>query len=140
FYVPDTWQCDVASGATTAYYSATDTSNVNVMAFTLENSDSDVSEWWSSYTEDFKKVYEDFEVISETESVLDGAAATKFVFTGALTHDGAKEVYKFMQIAAVHRNTLSAPEVYVITYTSSPDSYDSHIDEVEKMIANFKFN
>ena len=95
---------------------------------------------------DFKNVYKDFELISEEETVLDGAAATKFVFTGSLVHEnengGAedKETFKFMQVAAVKSKTLSAPEVYVITYTSSPEVYDDHIEEVGKMIDEFRFN
>ncbi len=146
FYVPTTWQADVASGATTAYYSLTDTSSVSVMVFTLENSDSDVSDWWKSFLSDFKNVYNDFELISEEEAVLDGAAAAKFVFTGSLVHkdekSGAedKETFKFMQVAAVKTKKLSSPEVYVITYTSSPEVYDDHIEEVTKMVDEFRFN
>ena len=146
FYVPTSWQCDVASGATTAYYSITDTSSVSVMVFTLENSDSDASDWWKSFEADFKNVYTDFELISEEEAVLDGAPASRFVFSGALVHkdeksgEETKDVFKFMQVAAVKTKKLSAPEVYVVTYTSSPEVYDSHIEEVNKMVEEFRFN
>ena len=147
FYVPTTWQADVASGATIAHYSMTDTSSISVMVFTLENSDSNVYDWWKSFLSDFNNVYEDFELISEDkEATLDGAPASKFVFKGALTHKDDetgkeyKEVFKFMQVAAVKSKALSAPEVYVITYTSSPEVYDDHIEEVNKMVEEFKFN
>lgn len=140
FYVPETWQCDVASGATSAYYSNSDTSSVNVMTFSLGYSDASVSDWWSSFEADFKKVYEDFEVISREETTLDGEAAEKVVFKGSLTHDEEKVEFKFMQISAIKRKMLSSPEVYVITYTSSPEIYDNHLSEVDKMIENFKFN
>ena len=141
FYVPDSWQCDVASGATTAYCSATDTSNVSVMTFTLEHSDSDVAEWWKSFKEDFNNTYEDFEVETEDgeDLKLDGKDAKKWVFSGALTHGDQKDEYKFMQVAAVNTSALSMPEVYVITYTSSPEIFDSHLDQVKLMIDNFKF-
>ena len=147
FYVPTTWQNDVASGSTIAHYSMTDTSSISVMVFTLENSDSDVYDWWKSFLADFNNVYTDFELISEDgEATLDGAPAAKFVFSGALVHKDEKsgtetrETFKFMQTAAVRKKALSAPEVYVITYTSSPEVYDSHIEEVNKMIEEFRFN
>ncbi len=147
FYVPTTWQCDVSSGATMAHYSMTDTSSISVMVFTLENSDSDVSDWWKSFLSDFNNVYTDFELISEDdEAVIDEAPASKFVFKGTLVHKDeksgseTKETFQFLQAAAVRKKALSAPEVYVITYTSSPEVYDSHIEEVNKMIEEFRFN
>ena len=141
FYVPSTWQCDVASGATTAYYSNSDTSSVSVMTFALENSDADAADWWSGFEADFKNVYDDFEIESREDVKLDGVDGAKVVFTGALTHDGEDKVtFKFMQVAAVRKKTLSAPEVYVVTYTSSPEVYDNHLEEVQKMLDNFKCN
>ena len=86
------------------------------------------------------------EVSDIFNAVLDGAAATKFVFTGSLVHKDEKngtedkETFKFMQVAAMRTKTLSAPEVYVITYTSSPEVYDDHIEEVNKMVEEFRFN
>ena len=140
FYVPETWQCDVASGASTAYYSNSDTSSVSVMTFTLENSDASVSDWWSSFEGDFKMVYEDFEVISREAVTLDGMEAEKVVFVGTLKHGEEAITFKFMQVASVRRKTLSSPEAYVFTYTSSPEIYDSHLSDVQRMIDEFKFN
>jgi len=144
-YVPNSWQADVAAGATTAYYSSTDTSSVSVMVFTLNDVSMSAKDWWNSYRADYEEVYKDFEVISEEETVLDGVAAMKFVFTGALTHtenDGSgaeKDEFKFMQVAAIKSKPLSSPEIYVFTYTSSPAQYDSHLTDVENMLAYFKF-
>ena len=85
FFVPSTWQSDVKSGATTAYYSITDTSSVSVMVFSMEHSDDDVSTWWKSFLLDFNNVYEDFELVSEEEYELDGEAAERYVFLGTLS-------------------------------------------------------
>jgi|GEM_PF-553473 len=157
-YVPTTWKCDVASGATSATYSDSDTSNISVMTFSLENSDADVSDWWSGFEADFKKVYDDFEIVSREDTTLDGEKAEKVVFKGTLIHDLSDEEddavsegtpandnidkveFQFMQVSAVKRKVLSAPEVYVITYTSSPDVFDSHLEDVQKCLDNFKFN
>ncbi len=144
FYVPENWKCDVASGATTAYYSNSDTSNVSVMTFSMPNTDSDVADWWKSFSTDFEAVYKDFTVISEEPATLDGVVGMKYVFSGKLTHDnggaGVEEALKFMQVVAIRSKSMSSPEAYVITYTSSEEVYDSHLDDVAKMIENFKFN
>ncbi|MBQ7714416.1 MAG: hypothetical protein IJT70_00940 [Clostridia bacterium] len=143
FYVPESWKCDVASGATTAYYSNSDTSNVSVMTFSLPYTDSDVDDWWKSFSSDFNVVYKDFKVISEEPATLDGVVGMKYVFSGKLTHDNGgepvEEPLKFMQVVAIRSKAMSSPEAYVITYTSSDDVYDSHLDDVGRMIENFKF-
>ena len=140
FYVPETWQSDVSSGAATAYYSRTDTSSVSVMTFSLENSDASVADWWSSFEKDFETVYDDFEVISREATTLDGESAEKVVFVGTLKHGEEAVTFKFMQVAAIRQKALSLPEVYVFTYTSSPEIYDSHLTDVQKMLDVFKFN
>lgn len=140
FYVPETWQSDVASGAATAYYSNSDTSSVSVMTFSLGSSDASVSDWWTSFEGDFKMIYDDFEIISREAVKLDGVDGEKIVFVGTLKHDEEKITFKFMQVAAVRQKTLSAPEAYVFTYTSSPEVYDSHLTDVQSMLDAFRFN
>ena len=148
FYVPkgSAWVSDVKSGATTAYYSNTDTSNVSVMAFTLANTDYTVEDWWNSFENDFKNTYDDFEVVSSETAILDGVSALKTIFTGKMNvgvgSDGEAIVreYKFMQVSAIRKGTLSAPKAYVFTYTSLNDeTFDSHLEDVETMVENFKF-
>ncbi len=136
FYIPSNWISDVANGATTAYYSETDRSNVSVMTFTVNYSDDTLSDWWTSFEEDFKTVYTDFEVVSSENIVLDGVAALKTVFKGTLDGYG----YQFMQVAAVKGVALSKPQVYVFTYTSVPEAYETHIEDVQSMIDAFDFH
>lgn len=136
FFVPEPWICDVQSGATTAYYSSTDASNVSVMSFSAEYSDYTADNWWESFKADFEGVYSDFEVISSENTVLDGTAAMKFIYKGVLE----ERTYQFLQVVAVKNVSLSAPQVFVFTYTSLPDTFDSHMDDVSKMLDNFKFN
>ncbi len=140
FYVPETWQSDVSSGAATAYYSNSDTSSVSVMTFSLGSSDASVSDWWDSFEGDFKMIYDDFEIISREAVKLDGVDGEKIVFVGTLKHDEEAITFKFMQVAAVRQKTLSAPEAYVFTYTSSPEVYDSHLADVQRMLDAFRFN
>ena len=41
--------------------------------------------------------------------------------------------YKFMQVACLKNGT-----VYLFTYTSQPEQFDSHMGDVEKMLEHFK--
>lgn len=136
FYIPDHWTADVENGATTAYYSETDRSNVNVMTFSANYTDDTLADWWTSFESDFKNVYSDFEVISTENTVLDGVAALKTVFKGTLED----YEYQFMQIAAVKGMALSKPQIYVFTYTSVPEAYESHIEDVQSMLDAFDFH
>lgn len=135
FFVPKNWICDVSSGATTAYYSTSDASNVSVMSFSAERSDYTVENWWENFQTNFEEVYSDFEVISSENTILDGNAAMKFVYTGVL--EG--RTYQFMQVVSIQKVSLSAPQIFIFTYTSLPDTYDSHLEDVQMMLDNFKF-
>ncbi len=136
FYIPENWTADVENGATTAYYSETDRSNVSVMAFSANYTDDTLADWWSSFESDFKNVYSDFEVVSAENVVLDGIAALKTVFKGTLED----YEYQFMQVAAVKDVTLSKPQIYVFTYTSVPEAYESHLEDVQSMLDAFDFH
>lgn len=136
FYVPTTWKYTEGQNTPSAYYANNDASNVSLMSFSVEHSDYTVGDWWESFVADFESVYEGFEIISDEETVLDGVAAVKKVFKGTLS--GTE--YQFMQVAAMKKESLSAPQVVVFTYTSVPSTFDSHNDDVAKMLENFKFN
>ncbi|MBQ4601776.1 MAG: hypothetical protein IJB24_02845, partial [Clostridia bacterium] len=66
-----------------------------------------------------------------TTTTLSGEPANKYVYTATVTGT----TYQFMQIVCIREMT-----VYVITYTSTPDSYDSNMEDVEKILDNFSFN
>lgn len=139
-FVPTVWKSDPASGVSSAYYSNTDTSSVSVMTFPADDKDIDVTEWWNGYKEDFSTVYEDFKVEETAEAALGGLTGAKFVCTGKLKiSEDLTESYKFMQIAAVRTKPEGDGEICVLTYMSSPDAYDSHLSDVEKIVGNFRF-
>lgn len=135
-YIPSTWTSDVENGATTAYYSETDRSNISVMTFSANYTDDTLANWWSSFEADFKTVYSDFEIVSSESTVLDGVAALKTVFKGTLED----YEYQFMQVAAVKGAALSKPQIYVFTYTSVPEAYDSHLEDVQSVLDAFNFH
>lgn len=124
-YVPDDWTVDLATKATGAYYSAKDPSNISVTAWELENSDSTVEDWWAIERADIDLVFTNVEIVSESNTTIDGIAAKKIEYTASLGENN----YKIMQVAAVKKAV-----VYVFTYTSVVDSYDSHLDDVTAML------
>lgn len=136
FYVPTSWKYTEGDNVPSAYYANNDASNVSLMSFSVEYTDYTVDDWWNGFTEDFEEVYSDFELISSEETVLGGVAAVKKVFKGTL----AGTEYQFLQVSAMKKEALSAPQIVVFTYTSIPESFESHNEDVSKMIDNFKFN
>ena len=128
-FVPESWTVDMAEAAVGAYCSKTDPSSVSMMAWELENSDSNVDDWWEVNLPEIEKVFSDVEVTSTEDTVIDGLYAKKYVYTAKL---GDYE-YTIMQAACVKKAT-----VYVFTYESLPESFDSHLSEAADMLANIK--
>lgn len=133
-YVPVEWTEDISTGIVTAYYSAKDRSNISMMAFDLAGDNTGMSpeEYWADYKEDFTATFSDMEMVSDGESVLvDKIAAKKYVYTATVT--GVQ--YKFMQVI-----TITNATVYVFTYTSTPEYYDSHVEAVNEILSYIEFN
>ncbi len=130
-YVPKEWLVDENTGMTGAHVSATDASSVSVMAWNLEETSTTPAEWWDNYRADFDLVFDSFEIIEESDALLGGVAARKYVYTAKLGENS----YKFMQIACIRRSM-----VYLFTYTSVDSLYDDHTEEVASIIENFKFD
>lgn len=147
-WVPEEWTVDMSTGITAAYVSSSDRSNVTLTAFSLTEGDNymSISEYWSKYKEELEKTFPDIEVIDTGEEgesdaleeendfgvtmLIDGVAAKKYVYTATVTGSS----YKFMQVIFIHEGY-----VYLLTYTALPNVYDSHTEEVGKIIENFRF-
>ena len=130
-YVPASWTADVSTGVVSAYVSSADHSNINVTAFELDDVNTTLAEYWAVYTEAFNSTFSDMEYETEGETILlSGAAAVKYVYTATVT--GTQ--YKFMQVVSISNGT-----VYIFTYTSSPDNYSSHLEDIDKILSNFEF-
>lgn len=128
FYVPQNWRTN-SGDVIGAYYSMSDRSNVSVMAYGGEATTSE--EYWKSFKLSAESVFENFEIISENEAkVIDKLNALSYVYKMKLE---AKE-YKCMQTVVAYSNIL-----YVITYTAPAENYESHLEDVEKMLSNFNF-
>lgn len=128
-YVPESWTVYTVAADVGAYASENDPSSVSVMAWDLEFADTSLEDWWETNVSDLGLVFSDFEIISEEDTAIDGLYAKKYTYTVSLRGNS----YKLIQAACIKRGT-----VYVFTYTSVPDSFDGHLDEVESMLSNLK--
>ncbi len=131
FFVPESWSVDTQNASTRAYCSGTDRSFIMVMSGDLQHTDSTVDSWWESGLGELKALYENFDLSVSGEDIkLDGVDAKKYVYSG----DFDDTSFKYSQIAAVKGGVI-----YIITYGATADKWDGHLDEVNKMIENFRF-
>lgn len=124
-FVPEDWTVDITTGATGAYCSNADTSGVLVTTWDLPHTDTTLDEWWETNLQEIQDVYRDVNVEGSENILIDGNHGVKYTWTGTL---GAY-TYRVMQAA-----TTKNGSVYLFTYTSLPDLYESHMEEVDQML------
>ena len=140
FYVPSTWTVDKTSGFLSAYV-PDDKSNVSMMTMTATRAYADVGEYLDEYLAELKNTYVGFEYIAaeslvptaekpKTGLTLGGKEAARLVYRIAV----GDTVYKYMQVI-----TSSGYYIYTLTYTALEEKFDSHIEDVNKIITEFKF-
>lgn len=138
FYMLNSWQVGEQNGMTSAMVSEFDTSNVSLMGFDAGDARS-AEEYFAAFSEEFKAVFGDMTFEEEgSDSTLGGKNAKKYIYTANI----AGKSYKYMQLVYYSANAqifTSRPEVYVFTYTATPDKYDEHIEDVLYMVDNITF-
>ena len=140
-FINEDWKEDISTGVVTAYYSDNDPTNVAMMVFSL-NTDMTYSEYWTSYEKEFASVYSDYELVDQSETLLDGVASGRFVYTGTFgdaetTAEGETSTavkYKFTTIV-----TIKDRSIYLLTYSARDTKYDEHIEDFSDVLLNFKF-
>jgi len=130
FFVPDSWTVDMTTGATSAYYSAEDPSSISVMTWQLDPLNMTLEEWWAINLEDINMVFQNVTVETTENITLGQVHGVKYVYTAKL----GEYNYKIMQAA-----TVRGGYVYLVTYTSLSDTYDTHLEEVDAMLGFFTF-
>ena len=128
FYVPQSWvENKYGVGA---YYSTVDKSNIAIAAYSGEEyATSD--EYWEAFKADVDDISTAFEIIEEKEpKVISGRNAVQYSYK--MTVGGVS--YKVRQIMLAYSNIM-----YVITYTAEEERFDSHTDDVQKILDEFRF-
>ena len=81
--------------------------------------------YWTECKDKYAATLENFTVISESETTLDGGAKKAKVYEYSYTLGGLQ--YKARQTVCV------VGMIYAMTYTALPDNYDLHLEDVLKM-------
>lgn len=111
---------DTSTDATSAVESVSDTLADGLPDITT------VTEYWAYYESQFKATFPDLTYSVKGENVMmAGLKAQKYVYTASVTGTA----YQFMQVVA-----LKAGTVYIFTYTSTKDVFDSHLEEVNAIL------
>lgn len=127
-FVPDDWTVDYSTAAAGAYFSKADPSSVSVMAWDLEYTDTAVDEWWATNMSEIESVFTNVKQESEENLTMSEVYGKKYIYTATL---GSYD-YKIMQAACIKDAT-----VYLFTYTSLPENFDAHAEEVSDMLKYF---
>lgn len=124
-YVPEAWEVDYTKGIGGAYYSESDPSSVSVMAWEVPNTDTTVDDWWTTNVSELEKVFDNFALVEEKNATVSEVAAKSYTYTASL----AGVDYKYMQVAFIKNGS-----VYLFTYTSIPEKFDLHTEDVAQML------
>jgi hypothetical protein len=138
-FVPQDWTVNLADGVSGAY--ANDNSNVSLMIMNASKDYQSLEEFCQKYYKDMEATFKNVSSREEyTENQKFGALpALKYVFTiGTEAAEGENKdnavQFKFMQIFALDQSTS---QVYIFTYTAVADNFSEHLDEVNKIAAEF---
>lgn len=139
-YVPDNWQVDTSTGIPTAYYSTNDMTMITLVTVKADVlAGRTIPDYWASYKETFSSSVKDFTVIKENETDPDYTTRliserSTYVFDFSATVTGLK--YKFRQALLTHPLT---GDLLIITYSSTAEGFDQHIDDLGTVYNNFTF-
>ncbi len=129
-YVPEMWRVDRSTLYTSAFYSSGDATSISCAAYGMNYTDRSVDDWWNSFEDEMKSLYTDVSDIQKAEASLGGVSGQKYTFSASL--NGTE--YNYIITAALKSNYI-----YYVTYTSTPDYYENHLEELDSVIANFAF-
>lgn len=131
-FIPEEWLVDVQTGYTSAHVSDTDATNVSVTSFDMQAANSTVDDWWEINVTDLKVAFTDYkEMKIGADTVLGGESAKEYVYSAKL---GGVE-YVYHHVAAVVEGGI----VYNVTYTTTPDKYESSLETFNKITSEFRF-
>lgn len=133
-YVPDEegfWRIDRSGLYSSASYSSGDATSISTTVYSVvQGGNVTVESWWEEFVPDIKEIYTEMSDVAVKDAKIDGIKGKEYSFSGKL----AGNEYKYI-ITAVIKDAY----VYYITYTSTPEFYDEHLDDLESVINNFTF-
>ena len=129
-FVPGTWVPNDSTGIASAYYSDKDRSNVSLTCM-VPTDVTTLDGYVEKCRAELAAAIPNYAPVGEvTDAVLGERNGKSFEYTSSI----ADVNYKYRQIVVIYKNMF-----YIFTYTSTPEGYDLHADEVEQIIAKVKF-
>lgn len=130
-YAPGDWIVDTTRGMTSLNTQDEQASNLNVTAVGMDTNCPNAKTYFESYSEQFRASFTDFELSDNGSSVkLGGKDAYRYLFTGKV----AGKEYKWMMVLCEYSSSI-----YILTYTSTPDMFDLHYEDVCRVMECFSF-
>ena len=129
FFVPESWTVDTRAKLSAAYFSETDKSNVSLQAHMSTGVYPNLEEYFENSKTKYENIYGDkFNIVSKTEAKMGGLDAIQFTFTVK----SGNNTYKLMQTVCAKGEMY-----YILTYTSTPELFDSHLADIDMMLVAF---
>lgn len=131
FYIPNSWNTDLSDGASTAFYAESGNPNVSVSSYPLTtDAEIDAKKYFELCEEDYKEQLQGYELLSSEERTVHDIDAISYTYK---TVYGSTEI-KIMQTVFIYNSSA-----YSITYTALADRFDAHMDDVVRMLDEFRF-
>lgn len=129
-YVPESW-FEQSEGGVCGALSPLGNANVIAATYLADTYYTPKSFWEEKCKKDFEAVLSELAVIEADckETTMGGMNAYQVVFT----HKMGNDTYKQLQVIAVDKNM-----VYTVQYTARIADYDSNLEDVEMIRANFQ--
>ncbi len=131
-YIPETWILDTTSFVVSAHASKEDASTVTMTQADLSSGYQQIPAIFESTKDELAKLYT-FKTLKEAtqRKVADTDAA---IYQYSLTDKQSEAVLHYLQCMFIKDGTL-----YTFTYYATPDLYETHMPEVNKMLDAITF-
>ncbi len=134
-FVPDSWRTDMQTGICSAYVSDSDRSSISLTCYYPSNSNiHSIRDYWDALQKSYASLYTDYRVLStataDTAIPVAGTDGAPYTFSG--TNGGVS--YRVLQVFF-----LRGSYIYTFTYTATDALFDTHMPEVEQILASLSF-
>ncbi len=126
FFVPEAWEVNTRAEFPAAKLS--DGANVSAQMYMTGDESKTVADYFAECEKRYEKLFESYELLTSEEIKMDGISAMQYTYTVV---SGGVE---YRQLQAI---VMKGAVYYTVTYTATPDVFDSHLPDVEKMIESF---
>ena len=129
-FVPDSWVSQSERGVSGATSPGGEKANVLVTQYLMEQLYTPQTYWENKCCPEREATFSSFEVTESKDSTLGGVDAKTYVYTAVL----GGNTYRFMEVFAVVDNMI-----YTLTYTATPEHFETYLADVDSICANFRF-